>query len=92
MFADDSFLFGEATERECLSFRHIMTVYERPYSQKINLQKSSVVFNKNVISETKLSSSTILGVPCVEEHGWYLGLPIHVGRSKTDIFEYLKNI
>lgn len=34
--------------------------------------------------------SSILGVTCVEEHGLYLGLPIHVGRSKSAIFEYLK--
>lgn len=90
LFADDSFLFGEASEHECISFRTILNVYERASGQKINLQKSSVVFSKNVLWETKNSLSAILGVPCVEEHGLYLGLPIHVGRSKTAIFAYLK--
>jgi hypothetical protein len=41
LFADDSFLFGEATERECLRIRHILNIYERASGQKINLQKSS---------------------------------------------------
>lgn len=31
-----------------------------------------------------------LGVPCVEEHGIYLGLPIHMGSSKSAIFSFLK--
>lgn len=34
--------------------------------------------------------ATILGVQCVEEHDKYLGLPIHIGRSKVAIFAYLK--
>lgn len=32
----------------------------------------------------------IIGVQCVEDHGKYLGLPIHFGRSKTAIFDFLK--
>lgn len=90
LFADDSFLFGKATERECLKIRHILNIYEKASGQKINLQKSSVVFSKNTSPEIQASLSSILGVTCVEQHGLYLGLPIHVGMSKSAIFEYLK--
>lgn len=48
LFADDSFLFDEATEIECRKFQHILSTYKRASGQKINLQKSSVVFSKNV--------------------------------------------
>lgn len=90
LFADDSFLFGEATESECLKFRQILNTYERASGQKINLQKSSVVFSKNVQDATKSNLAGILGVQCVEDHGSYLGLPIQFGRSKSAIFGYLK--
>lgn len=90
LFADDSFLFGEATEGECLQFRQVLNIYERASGQKINLEKSSVVFSKNVHDDTKSNLAGILGVQCVEDHGRYLGLPIHFGRSKTTIFEFLK--
>lgn len=72
------------------SFRDILNIYERASGQKINLQKSSVVFSKNVCTDTKTRLASILGIQCVEEHGMYLGLPIHVGRSKSAIFAYLK--
>ncbi|XP_062007117.1 uncharacterized protein LOC133724409 [Rosa rugosa] len=65
LFADDSFLFGEAS-------------------------KSSVVFSGNVSLQNKNNLAAILGVQCVNEHGLYLGLPIHVGHNKKAIFAYLK--
>ena len=49
-----------------------------------------MVFSINVSSAIKGSLSSALGVDCVEEHGLYLGIPIHVGTSKLTIFEYLQ--
>ncbi|XP_024178720.1 uncharacterized protein LOC112184715 [Rosa chinensis] len=90
LFADDSFLFGEASVRECQAFKNLLSIYARASGQMINLQKSSVVFSGNVSRQVINQLSSILGVTCVKEHGLYLGLPIHVGRNKTTIFSYLK--
>ncbi|XP_024200533.1 uncharacterized mitochondrial protein AtMg00310-like [Rosa chinensis] len=90
LFADDSFIFGEASVVECSTFKSILNVYERASSQRINLEKSSVVFSRNVHPDTKANLASILGVQCVEDHGRYLGLPLHVGKSKVVIFSYLK--
>lgn len=90
LFAGDSFMFGEAAERECIHFRHILNIYESAFGQKINLPKSIEVFSKNVTNDSKSLLASILGVPCVEEHDKYLGLLLYVGRSKVAIFEYLK--
>ncbi|XP_024178686.1 uncharacterized protein LOC112184671 [Rosa chinensis] len=90
LFADDSFLFGEASVSECATLRSILNVYERASGQKINLDKSSVVFSKNVHPDVKGNLASILGVQCVEDHGRYPGLPLHVGKLKTAIFSYLK--
>lgn len=89
-FADDNFLFGSATEIERQRYRSLLNIYEQPSGQRINLQKSSVAFSKNVHSDLKTHLAIILGVSCVQEHDKYLGLPIHVGRSKYASFAYLK--
>lgn len=67
-----------------------MNVFEQASGQRINLEKSSVVFSRKVDADVQASLSSILGVTCEEEHERYLGLPIHIGRSKTAIFSYLK--
>ncbi|XP_024196657.1 uncharacterized protein LOC112199901 [Rosa chinensis] len=90
LFADDCFLFGEASVRECQAFNNILSTYAQASGQKINLQKSSVVFSGNVGVPSSNQLATVLGVKCVKEHGMYLGLPIHVGHNKTAIFAYLK--
>ncbi|XP_062005945.1 uncharacterized protein LOC133723131 [Rosa rugosa] len=58
--------------------------------QKINFQKSSVVFSRNVPIAMQISMATILAVQRVEEHDRYLGLPLRVGKSKTEKFQYIK--
>ncbi|XP_024155779.1 uncharacterized protein LOC112163738 [Rosa chinensis] len=90
LFADDSFLFGEASVRECQAFKNLLSIYAQASGQMINLQNSSVVFSGNVSRQVINQLSSILGVTCVKEHGLYLGLPIHLGRNKTTIFSYLK--
>ncbi|XP_024164283.1 uncharacterized protein LOC112171314 [Rosa chinensis] len=90
LFADDSFLFGEATIMECQAFKNILTLYAQASGQHVNLQKSSVVFSGNVSLNQKNQLAAILGVECDKEHGLSLGLPIHVGHNKTAIFAYLK--
>lgn len=42
-------------------------------------------------SETKHKIVDILGVDYTTNHGNYLGLPLLIGRSKTDIFDFLKD-
>ncbi|XP_024178259.1 uncharacterized protein LOC112184225 [Rosa chinensis] len=85
-----SFLFGEATVQECLHVRAILDIYAKASGQRVNFQKSSVVFSKNVPIDLQNELATILEVQCVEEHDRYLGLPLTVGKSKTAKFLYIK--
>ncbi|XP_062014625.1 uncharacterized protein LOC133731216 [Rosa rugosa] len=77
-------------EDECVRYRLILDTYEQASGQQVNFRKSSVVFSNNVQEARQHHLATILGVNCVKEHDKYLGLPIRVGRSKTDIFAYIK--
>lgn len=61
-FVDDSFLFGEASEEECQRFKFLLNVYEQASGQRINLEKSSVVFSRNVDADVQSSLSSILGL------------------------------
>lgn len=40
--------------------------------------------------EVQVNLAGILDVQLVDEHDRYLGLPLHVGKSKTAKFEYIK--
>ncbi|XP_062005868.1 uncharacterized protein LOC133723047 [Rosa rugosa] len=89
-FADDSLLFGTATMDECVAFKQILWTYEKASGQKVNFQKSSVVFSRNVDMELQQNLASILAVQREEEHDKYLGLPLRVGKSKIANFEYIK--
>ncbi|KAK9932943.1 hypothetical protein M0R45_020162 [Rubus argutus] len=71
--------------------KHILDVYARASGQHVNLHKSSVVFSASVLLSSQQSMAQLLGVEQVSHHDRYLGLPTHVGRSKTEAFAYLKD-
>jgi hypothetical protein len=57
--------------------------------QKIN-KKSSITFSKNTKSQTRRRYMEILEFTQEAMNSKYLGLPVYMGRSKANIFEYLK--
>ncbi|KAL6211732.1 hypothetical protein ACLB2K_016955 [Fragaria x ananassa] len=58
--------------------------------QRVNFDKSSIVFSKGVELDVWISLASILGVNIVEKHEKYLGLPTVVGRNKTATLDYIK--
>lgn len=89
-FEDDSFIFGAAETKECHNYKALLISYEIASGQKVNYQKSSVVFSRNVPIEVQTELASILQVQKTNEHDRYLGLPLRVGKSKTQIFAYIK--
>ncbi|XP_024155881.1 uncharacterized protein LOC112163846 [Rosa chinensis] len=75
LFADDSMLYSNASSQDCILIRNILNVYERASGQKINLQKSSVVFSRSVPSLIRQSLADNLDVQVVDKHEKYLGIP-----------------
>ncbi|XP_062028333.1 uncharacterized protein LOC133744209 [Rosa rugosa] len=73
---------------EAAHFMHQLR--SRETGQQVNYQKSSMAFSGNVDMDTQNKFASILAVKRVDEHDRYLGLPLRVGRSKTAIFEYIK--
>lgn len=90
LFANVSFLFLKAFEREFLAMKEILNTYEQASGQSINLLKSYVMFSSNVCSDDRVALSSILCVVQSLDTGRYLGLPSLVGRNRKATFGFIK--
>ncbi|XP_073363555.1 uncharacterized protein [Aegilops tauschii subsp. strangulata] len=87
---DDSMLLLKASSEEVAALRGVLDLYEQCSGQCINTEKSAVMFSPNTLAETReLVKQTIH----IQSENWnekYLGLPVHVGKSKKKAFAYVK--
>jgi len=70
--------------------KQILDVYEEASGQKINKDKSSILFSPNTATTTKNQMRVCLSISQEARNGKYLGLPISVGKSRKKAFEYIK--
>ncbi|KAK9998306.1 hypothetical protein SO802_017909 [Lithocarpus litseifolius] len=89
LFADDSFIFCQATVDECHRLLHLLG-YESASGQAINRQKTSIFFSRNTKQEVKEHIQTLMGATVMENCEQYLGLPMVGGRSKLNTFKDLQ--
>lgn len=89
-FADDTFLFGEATVREEITIRKVLDCFEADSSQNMNKNKSMVFFLK---TNRRLRSriSEILEFEPGEFPITYLGVPLFAGRVDKTLWEEVIN-
>lgn len=88
-FADDSLIFCKASGEEAGHLRTILEVYERASGQKINVEKSSIFFSRNVKEVQKGVLAELQGMRQVLQ-STYLGLPLVIGRSKRQVFDFIR--
>lgn len=91
LFADNSFFFFRANDRECLKVKHIFDSYERASDQAINLQKLGIFFSSNTPSNRKQVIMDTLSIHTPLNHNKYLGLRSLIGKNKWQIFSFLKD-
>ncbi|XP_060965673.1 uncharacterized protein LOC115711034 [Cannabis sativa] len=90
LFADDSYVYCQASEEEANHVLTLLQLFERASGQKVNLNKSSAFFSSNTRADIR---SRICGMMQVQEAGadsMYLGLPSTVGRNKNAVLGFLK--
>ena len=90
LFADDSFIFCQATMDECHHLLHLLGCYESTLGQAINKQKTSIFFSRNTRQEVKEHIQTLMGARVMENCEKYLGLPMVGGKSKSNTFKDLR--
>jgi hypothetical protein len=56
----------------------------------INKEKSAIMFSSNTRDEKRREVMQELNIQKETMNERYLGLPVHVGKSKTGVFAYLK--
>jgi hypothetical protein len=80
-----------AKREDAMQLQSILDLYEACSGQKINKAKSAVRFSRNTSDEEKQEIKGMLDIQRETMNERYLGLPVHVGRSKTEVFAYLKD-
>ncbi|XP_071938995.1 uncharacterized protein [Coffea arabica] len=90
-FADDSLVFCKASKQEAEKLIMILKEYEEATGQLINLEKSSVFFSKNTMPDVREEVCQALGSIKQVEQGKYLGLPMIITKSKSQVFGFIRN-
>ncbi|CAN1226181.1 LINE-1 retrotransposable element ORF2 protein [Linum grandiflorum] len=91
LFADDTFVFLQASNQECSSLLQLLGNYERSSGQRVNLSKSAIYFSSNTPQWLTSSISNQLQVPNLNICTRYLGLPTHISRSRAATFRYIED-
>ena len=89
-FADDSLLLCWANIEECRNILQILQKYEVESGQKLNQDKTTIYFSKNVEEDTKNAIQARLKIPEIKEFEKYFGMPSFVGRNKKASFSNIK--
>ncbi|XP_074327492.1 uncharacterized protein LOC141665405 [Apium graveolens] len=90
-FADDTYSFCKANEREADHIVDLLQIFERASGQKINAAKSSVFFSRNTAQEFRDAICAMLRFKEAGDNTTYLGLPSMLGRNKSAMLGYLKD-
>jgi hypothetical protein len=90
LFADDSLILFRANEGNAQQLQRILNLYEECSGQMINKEKSAIMFSSNTRDEKRREVMQELNIQKETMNERYLGLPVHVGKSKTGVFAYLK--
>ncbi|KAL7129060.1 hypothetical protein ABFS83_13G037900 [Erythranthe nasuta] len=90
-FADDTLIFCQATEADARIIQHLLAQFERASGQVVYSEKSTMAFCPSTYDIEKRTIHTILGFKVVEAHDRYLGLPATLGRTRREVFFFLRD-
>ncbi|KAL7111975.1 hypothetical protein ACP275_05G123500 [Erythranthe tilingii] len=90
-FADDTLFFCEATSSDASTLKQILDLYARTSGQVVNVDKSTMTFSPKTPNNTKEELSQVLGFTVVDRHEKYLGMPANLGRTRKEVFIYLRD-
>lgn len=74
--------FFRANTQANFNIQHLLEIYERASGQKVNGEKTFMVFSKNVNNRQQEEIMAFWGVQNFHQYEKYLGLPLVIGRAK----------
>ena len=90
LFADNSFIFRQATIEKCQQLLAILKQYDVTSRQAINRQKTTLFFSRNTRTNVKQNIQNMMGARIMDDCEKYLGLPMASGKSKVNTFKDLQ--
>lgn len=90
LFVDDSLLLGRASPAESMEIMSCLKLYGDASGQRLNLDKSSIIFGSKVSMDLRLELKAILGIEKDGGEGTYLGLPECFSGSKRQLLSILR--
>ena len=90
LFADNSFIFCQATMEKCQRLLAILKQYEVASGQAVNRQKTTLFFSRNTRTNVKQNIQNMMGARIMDDCEKYLGLPMASGKSKVNTFKDLQ--
>ncbi|KAM6600830.1 hypothetical protein CsatA_020439 [Cannabis sativa] len=90
LFADDSYVYFQASEAEARQVLSLLRLFEEASGQKVNLHKSSAFFSSNTRADTRNRICNLMRIQEAGEDNMYLGLPSIVGPNKNAVLGFLK--
>ncbi|XP_016177831.1 uncharacterized protein LOC107620131 [Arachis ipaensis] len=90
LFADDCIIFTRVQEDEIYQLIQIINKYTETSGQRINTEKSGLIFGRHVPIQSKVNTEEITGMASWEDPERYLGLPARWGRSKNKALEWIE--
>lgn len=88
-FDDDLILFAEASELQVNTINRVLDTFCMSLGQRVNKDKTIVLFSKNVDVATRKRLSLTLGMEAVDDLGKYLGVPLLNSRVTKHTFQYI---
>jgi hypothetical protein len=82
-------VFCRANKIEADHIMDILKEYQSISGQKINLQKSEMVFSPKLLQSIKSEFQTHMPIQISDNISKYLGFPTQAGRSKNQIFNFI---
>lgn len=79
LFADDSLFFCRATTEDISCMAEILSQYEMISGQKVNYDKSSIIFGRRIPQNLQSQIHHIMKITATGGGGKYLGLPEKFG-------------
>lgn len=90
LFADDSLLLGKSSQSEAEEIMRCIELYGEALGQRVNFQKSSIIFGSKVPEETKTRVTAVTGIEQEGGEGSYLGLPECFSGSKRKLLSFIR--
>lgn len=89
LYVDDSIVFCRAKPNEAKTVMDILNHYQEISGQKINLDKSEMIFSPNISQTYKHQIQIYLPIKISDSIQKYLGMPTQFGRSKEQDFHFI---